>query len=90
MRINKKRPYLSFYKANFEGAEFQDLQKAGIGGVVIRDSNGEVIDALSESSFLPATVEDVEANACRNRDGHTHWVMDTRSYPIQKFRIIPG
>ena len=65
MRINKKRPYLSFYKANFEGAEFQDLQKAGIGGVVIRDSNGEVIGALSESSFLPATVEDVAANACR-------------------------
>ena len=44
---------------------FQDLQKAGI-GVVIRDSNGEVIGALSESSFLPATVENVEAIACRN------------------------
>ena len=34
--------------------------------MVIRDSNGEVIGALSESSFLPATVENVEAIACRN------------------------
>ena len=57
-------PCNNFYKANFYGAVFQDLQKAGI-GVVIRDSNGEVIGALSKSSFLPATVEDMEAIACR-------------------------
>ena len=24
------------------------------------------------------------------RDGHTHWVMDIQSYPIQMFRVIPG
>ena len=52
------------YKANFDGAVFQELQKAGV-GVVIRNSNGEVIGALSESYLLPATVEDVEAITCR-------------------------
>ena len=57
-------PCSNIYKANFDGAVFQELQKAGV-GVVIRNSNGEVIGALSESYFLPATVEDVEAIACR-------------------------
>ena len=33
--------------------------------MVIRNSNGEVIGALSESYFLLATVEEVEAIACR-------------------------
>ncbi|XP_065630784.1 uncharacterized protein LOC136068061 [Quercus suber] len=61
---NWRPPCSNFYKANFDGVVFQDFQKAGI-GVVIRDSNGEVIGALSESSFLPATIEDVEAIACR-------------------------
>ena len=37
---------------------------AGI-GVVIRDSEGMVIAALSERISLPSTVEDVEALACR-------------------------
>ena len=58
----KWRPTCSnIYKANFDGAVFQELHKAGI-GVVIRNSNGEVIGILSESYFLPATVEEVEAN----------------------------
>ena len=58
----KWRPTCSnIYKANFDGAVFQELQKAGI-GVVIRNSNGEVIGILSESYFLPATVEEVETN----------------------------
>ena len=45
-------PCSNIYKANFDGAVFQELQKAGV-GVVIRNSNGEVIGALSESYFLP-------------------------------------
>ena len=61
---NWRPPCINIYKANFDGAIFQELQKAGI-GVVIRNSNGEVIGALSESYFLLATVEEVEAIACR-------------------------
>ena len=34
-------------------------------GVVIRNSFGHVIGALSVSLFLPSTVDDVEAVACR-------------------------
>ena len=37
---------------------------AGI-GVVIRNPNGHVIGALSDRIFLPATVDEVEALACR-------------------------
>ena len=33
--------------------------------MVIRDSEGMVIAALSESISLPSTVEDMEALACR-------------------------
>ena len=57
-------PCSNIYKANFDGVVFQELQKAGI-DVVIRNSNGEVIGALSESYSPPTTVEDVEAIACR-------------------------
>ena len=41
-----------------------DSQMAGI-GVVIRDSGSHVTGALSESLFLPSTVDKVEAVACR-------------------------
>ena len=51
-------------KVNFDGALFMDSCKAGI-GVVIRDSAGKVIWALSERIPLPKTVEDVEALAYR-------------------------
>ena len=52
------------FKANSDGAIFQDTGTAGI-GVVIRDSEGMVIAALSERISLPSIVEDVEALACR-------------------------
>ena len=52
------------YKANSDGVIFQDTGTAGI-GVVIRDSEGMVIAALSERITLPSTVEDVEALGCR-------------------------
>ena len=51
-------------KINFDGAIFQDQKMAGI-GVVIRNSGGQVIGTLSDRINLPATVDDVEALACR-------------------------
>nr|XP_023896666.1 uncharacterized protein LOC112008569 [Quercus suber]POE55647.1 hypothetical protein CFP56_44752 [Quercus suber] len=38
---------------------------AGI-GVVIRNSSGQVIGALSDKIHLPSTVDDIEAIACRS------------------------
>ncbi|KAL0012228.1 hypothetical protein SO802_007336 [Lithocarpus litseifolius] len=57
-------PLPTQYKANSDGAIFQDTGLAGI-GVVIRDFEGMVLAALSERIPLPSTVEDVEALACR-------------------------
>ncbi|XP_075662925.1 uncharacterized protein LOC142632390 [Castanea sativa] len=57
-------PPPSQYKANCDGAIFQDTSSAGL-GVVVRDSDGFVIKALSECIGLPPIVEDLEALACR-------------------------
>ncbi|XP_075656584.1 uncharacterized protein LOC142626766 [Castanea sativa] len=57
-------PPAPLLKVNFDGALFMESFKAGI-GVVIRDSAGNVIGAMSERISLPKTVEDVEALACR-------------------------
>ena len=54
----------SVYKINCNGATFQDSTSAGL-GVVVLDSNGQVIAALSERFSLPPTVEVLEALACR-------------------------
>ncbi|KAL0005317.1 hypothetical protein SO802_012878 [Lithocarpus litseifolius] len=51
------------FKANFDGAVFSNINAAGI-GVVIRNSNAEVIGALSRRIPLPQMVEEVEALAC--------------------------
>ena len=42
----------------------EDISAAGI-RVIIRDSEGQVIGALSEKINLPPSVEEVEALACR-------------------------
>ena len=42
----------------------EDISAAGI-RVIIRDSEGQVIGALSEKINLPPSVEEVEAVACR-------------------------
>ena len=52
------------YKANCDGAVFYDINSASL-GVVIRDSVGLVIVALSKRIYLPSTVEELEALACR-------------------------
>nr|POE51404.1 hypothetical protein CFP56_41771 [Quercus suber] len=62
--IHWKPPWSSYWKINFNGAIFQDLQMAGI-GMVIRNSSGQVIGALSDKINLPPIVDDVEAIACR-------------------------
>ncbi|KAL0010991.1 hypothetical protein SO802_006099 [Lithocarpus litseifolius] len=51
------------YKANFDGAIFKSNDSAGL-GVIIRDSNGAVIGALSARVPLPQSVAMVEALAC--------------------------
>lgn len=50
-------PPQDLYKANFDGAIFQDIYSAGT-GVVIRDCTGEIIGSLMEQLVLPPTVED--------------------------------
>ena len=57
-------PLLHQYKANCDGAVFRDIKSAGL-GVVIRDSAGLVIAALSERICLPSTVNELEALACK-------------------------
>ena len=57
-------PLPSVYKVNFDGATFPDIATAGL-GVVVRDSEGLVIAALSERIHLPSIVAALEALACR-------------------------
>ncbi|XP_050249116.1 uncharacterized protein LOC126696411 [Quercus robur] len=49
-------------KANFDGALFRDIRKAGI-GVIVRDSNGQAIATLSEQASIPFSPEIAEAMA---------------------------
>ncbi|XP_030939695.1 uncharacterized protein LOC115964547 [Quercus lobata] len=53
------------YKANFDAAFFENSELAGI-GVVVRDSSGNVMGALSQKIPKPQSVEHAEAlAACR-------------------------
>ena len=51
-------------KTNFDGAIFEDLQEAGI-GVIIRNSKGEVLAALSKRIPTPSSVVILESFAAR-------------------------
>ena len=55
-------PPLLQLKANCDGAIFNGLDCAGL-GIVIRNSKGLVIAALSEKVTLPPSMEDLEALA---------------------------
>ena len=60
-----KPPDPGVYKINFDGALFLEQRCAGL-GVVVRDSAGLVIAALSQRVRLPGSVDVVEAlAACR-------------------------
>ncbi|KAL0016451.1 hypothetical protein SO802_003520 [Lithocarpus litseifolius] len=52
------------FKANFDGAIFNNAHSAGV-GVVICDVSGEVIAAMSKRIPLPNSMLKVEAMACR-------------------------
>ena len=53
-----------FYKANFDAAYFGNSGIASI-GVVVRDSEGEIIAALSQKIREPHSMDATEALACR-------------------------
>ena len=55
-----KLPDSGFFKVNFDGALFLDQRCAGL-GVVVRDSDGLIIAALSQKVRLPGSVDVVEA-----------------------------
>ena len=57
-------PNPTYFKANFDGAVFNNSNSAGL-GIIIRDSNGEVIAAMSKRIRLPTTVMEVEMLVCR-------------------------
>ena len=46
------------YKINFDGALFKDIFVAGL-GVVIYNSRGEIVGAMSEKIPIPFTAEEV-------------------------------
>ena len=52
------------FKANFDGALFNNSNSAGIGDIIC-DRNGGMIATMSECIPLPNTVLEVEAMACR-------------------------
>ena len=52
------------YKTNYDGVVFEDSNEVGI-GVVVRNANGEVIDALSKKIPYPSSVDLVEVLATR-------------------------
>ena len=55
-------PIPSSYKVNVDGAFFTKWKQVGI-GVVIRDSAGEVVAALSQKLARPLGVLEIEAKA---------------------------
>ena len=57
-------PDAALLKTNFDGAVFDDLGAAGI-GVVVRNSRGEVLAALSEVIPLPSSIVALETMAAR-------------------------
>nr|POE61983.1 hypothetical protein CFP56_41814 [Quercus suber] len=52
------------YKANYDSAVFKSSNTAGL-SVVIRDSRGDILGAISVRVPLPHSVPEVEALACR-------------------------
>ncbi|XP_030924737.1 uncharacterized protein LOC115951725 [Quercus lobata] len=61
-RVKWSPPAEGGYKANFDAAFFESSELAGI-GVVVRDSSGNVMGALSQKIPRPQSVEHAEALA---------------------------
>ena len=65
LRRQKRLPLEpSEYKANFDGAMFNENDEAGV-VVVIRDSMGQIIAAMAEKIKKPFSVEGLEMVAAR-------------------------
>lgn len=62
--VKWKPPTSPHYKINFDGAIFKEQGAAGL-GVVIQDSQGLVIGALSECIVMPMSAATVEALVSR-------------------------
>ncbi|KAK7859521.1 hypothetical protein CFP56_005977 [Quercus suber] len=62
--IKWKPPGAGLFKINFDGVVFEELALAGL-GVVIRDSSGLIIAALSQKIRLPSSVDMVEVLVAR-------------------------
>ena len=61
-RIRWSPPAEGEIKVNFDGAQFSDMGKAGL-GVVIRNSRGQALASLSEQTSLPFSPDITEALA---------------------------
>ena len=64
MNLHWKPPNLGVYKVNFDGALFLEQRCTGL-GLVVRDSVGLVMAALSQRVRLPGSADVVEALAAR-------------------------
>lgn len=62
--IRWRPPSPNYYKINFDGVVFSDVEAAGL-GIVIRDSFGRVIGSLAERVPLLSSAATVEALACK-------------------------
>ena len=63
-QVGWSRPPMGVFKVNFNATLFENIGSASI-GVAIRDSDGEIIAALSQRIPLPFSVEMAKAMAAR-------------------------
>ena len=63
-QVGWSRPPIFVFKVNFDATLFENIGSVGI-GVAIRDSDGEIIAALSQRILLPFSVEMAKAMAAR-------------------------
>ena len=63
-QVGWSRPPMGVFKVNFNATLFENIGSAGI-GVAIRDSDGEIIAALSQRIPLPFSMEMAKAMAAR-------------------------
>lgn len=61
-----KPPDPSTLKTNFDGAIFEELDATGI-GVIVRNSSGELLAALSEIIPLPSSILDWKQLQCEEQ-----------------------
>jgi|UniRef100_A0A2N9ED81 hypothetical protein len=65
IKVVWKPPQPGRYKANFDGAFFEESHEAGV-GVIIRNHKGEVMASLCQRIPFPQSVEALEAYAARS------------------------